>query len=81
MFSDVYYDKGWKAYIDGEETDIIRTNYLLRGLMIPEGKHDIEFRFKPKSFAIGQTLAIISSILVLLLMLAAGFVAYRNKTK
>jgi hypothetical protein len=74
VFSDIYYDKGWKAYIDGKEAEIIRANYILRGLMIPAGQHDIEFRFEPKSFGIGQTLATISSIIILLLIIAAGFV-------
>ncbi|MCU4155910.1 YfhO family protein [Carboxylicivirga sp. A043] len=79
VFSDVYYDKGWKAYIDGEEAEIIRTNYLLRGLMIPEGRHDIEFRFKPQSFVIGQTLATISSIIILLLIIAAGLMLKKQQ--
>jgi hypothetical protein len=79
VFSDVYYEKGWKAFIDGKESDMIRANYLLRGLMVPAGKHDIEFRFEPRSFTIGQTLAILSSILVLLLVVAAGYISYRNK--
>ncbi|MBK3515992.1 YfhO family protein [Carboxylicivirga marina] len=80
VFSDVYYDKGWKAYIDGDEVDIIRANYLLRGLMIPEGRHDIEFRFKPQSFVIGQTLAAISSIIILLLIAVAVYMARKNQT-
>lgn len=79
VFSDIYYEKGWKAFIDGDEAEIIRANYVLRGLMIPEGQHDIEFRFKPKSFAIGQTLASISSIIILLLMIAAIFVARKRQ--
>ncbi len=79
VFSDIYYDKGWKAYIDGEEVDIIRTNYILRGLMIPAGEHDIEFRFKPQSFAIGQTVAIISSLIILILIGAAVFIARKQR--
>ncbi|WP_430811706.1 MULTISPECIES: YfhO family protein [unclassified Carboxylicivirga] len=79
VFSDVYYEKGWKAYIDGDEVDIIRANYLLRALMVPAGQHDIEFRFEPSSFAIGQTVAGISSLLVLLLIMGAIIVVIRQK--
>ncbi len=79
VFSDIYYDKGWKAYIDGEEVEIIRTNYILRGVMIPAGEHDIEFRFEPQSFAIGQTVAIISSIIILLLIIGAVVIARKKQ--
>ncbi|MBS2209864.1 YfhO family protein [Carboxylicivirga mesophila] len=79
VFSDIYYDKGWKAYIDGEEAEMIRTNYILRGLMIPAGEHDIEFRFKPQSFAVGQTVAIISSIIILLLIIGAVVIARKKQ--
>ncbi|MCG8581105.1 MAG: YfhO family protein [Bacteroidales bacterium] len=78
VFSDIYYDKGWKAYVDGEEADIIRANYVLRGVMVPAGRHDIEFRFEPKSFATGQLLATISSIIILLLIIAAGFMVRKK---
>ncbi|MBS2098796.1 YfhO family protein [Carboxylicivirga linearis] len=73
VFSDIYYDKGWNAYIDGKKTDHFRANYVLRGLMIPEGQHTIEFRFEPTSFYTGQWVAAISSIIILLLIAGAGF--------
>ena len=79
VFSDVYYDKGWNAYIDGEKAEIIRANYILRGLMVPAGKHDIEFRFEPNSFRIGQILAIISSITILILIGLGIYIAIRKK--
>lgn len=79
VFSDIYYPHGWKAYVDGQETPIIRTNYVLRAIKIPKGSHKIEFAFKPKSFYTGGTVAMISSILLYGLMLAALYVGLRNK--
>ncbi len=79
VFSDIYYDKGWNAYIDGEKTELIRANYILRALMIPAGEHDIEFRFEPKSFSIGQTLAITGSITMLILIAVGIFIFIRNR--
>ncbi len=66
VFSEIYYPKGWQAYIDNKEVEHINVNYILRGLEIPAGKHTIEFKFEPKSYYIGKTIAIIGSLLVLL---------------
>ncbi len=65
VFSEIYYPKGWKAYIDGNEAEILRANYILRALELPEGKHNIEFRFEPSSFYIGNMIMWISSIILL----------------
>ena len=68
VFSEVYYKDGWKATIDGNETAIYRVNYTLRGLDIPAGKHTIEFKFEPKVVKTGSTIALLSSIGMLLLL-------------
>ncbi|RYY43008.1 MAG: hypothetical protein EOO06_20330 [Chitinophagaceae bacterium] len=81
VFSEVYYDKGWKAYIDNKETPIIRTNYVLRGLVIPAGQHQIRFEFKPASFYTGQTITQIANIIILLALIAAAYFVYRNGRK
>lgn len=81
VFSEIFYDKGWKAFIDGKEVPIIRTNYVLRGLSIPAGQHQIRFLFHPSSFYTGETVSLIAGLLVLLSLLLAGIQIYRsNKT-
>jgi hypothetical protein len=50
VFSEIYYEKGWKAYIDNKETPILKANYLLRSLIIPAGAHSVKFEFKPESY-------------------------------
>lgn len=72
VFSEIYYPKGWKATIDGEEAQILRVNYVLRGLEIPAGDHKIEFRFDPPAYSIGNTITMASSW-VLLLVVLGGF--------
>ena len=52
VLSDVYYP-GWKATIDGKPTHIFKTNYILRGVQLPPGKHVVRFEFKPLSFHLG----------------------------
>lgn len=79
VFSEMYYKEGWKATIDGKETTILRVDYALRGLQIPAGKHVIEFRFEPQVVKTGSTIALISSI-GMLLLLAGGIYYERKKT-
>ena len=78
VFSEIFYSKGWKAFVDGKEMPIIRTNYVLRGLMIPAGQHEIKFVFNPGSFYTGETLATIACALILLALAVAAFSQYRN---
>jgi hypothetical protein len=69
VFSEIYYPKGWRAFIDGNEAEILRANYILRALELPEGKHNIEFRFEPRSFYIGNMIMWISSMILLGILL------------
>jgi Bacterial membrane protein YfhO len=80
VFSEVYYDRGWRAYIDNNEVPIIRTNFVLRGLSIPAGQHDIRFTFHPSSYYTGRTIQIISGILLYLLLIVAAFYTFPLKT-
>lgn len=81
VFSEIFYDKGWKAYVDGEEVPIIRTNYLLRGLSLPGGNHKVEFIFAPDSMKISNTISLIASIVLLLGIGAAAWVSLKPKKK
>jgi uncharacterized membrane protein YfhO len=71
VFSEIYYDKGWKAFLNGEEVPYFRVNYVLRAMVVPAGKGTIEWKFEPKIWAIGEKISFISS-LILILLLAAG---------
>ena len=78
VFSEMYYGKGWNAYIDGKSVDHIRVDYVLRGLNIPAGKHTIEFKFEPQVIKTGSMITLISSI-GMLLLLAGGIYFERKK--
>ncbi len=81
VFSEIYYAKGWNAYVDGFLTDHIRVNYILRGMIVPKGVHTIEFKFEPKTYAMSQKIAVSTSILVVLLLLGGTGITYRKKKK
>jgi hypothetical protein len=68
VFSEIYYDKGWNAYIDGQLAPHIRVNYVLRGLTVPSGNHTIEFKFEPKTYHLGENISLASSLLLLLIL-------------
>lgn len=78
VFSEIYYPKGWVATIDGNETDILRANYVLRALEIPEGQHEIIFEFKPNAYLIGNKIMLISSLLIILGFGTSMFVELRK---
>jgi hypothetical protein len=52
VLADSYYP-GWRAYVDGKQTEILRANYFLRGVLVQPGAHVVEFRYEPRSFKIG----------------------------
>jgi uncharacterized membrane protein YfhO len=79
VFSEVYYGKGWKTFIDGEETTHLRVNYTLRGMPIPVGKHIIEFKFDPDVVKTGSKITLASSILLGLLLLGGLFYEVKKR--
>ena len=77
IFSEIYYNKGWNAYIDGVLKPHFRANYVLRGLQIPKGNHIIEFKFEPSTYKTGERVSLASSIILLLLL---AFVSFKELT-
>ncbi len=65
VFSEIYYPKGWNAYIDGALSAHACVDYVLRGMPIPAGKHKIEFKFEPAVYKTGNTISMAGSVLVL----------------
>ena len=79
VFSEIYYDKGWNAYVDGKKMDYIRANYLLRAMPLHSGKYEIEFKFEPASYRIGNIIALTSSVLLVLSLLAFALVQVKKR--
>lgn len=78
VFSEIFYDKGWNAYINGEKAPYVRANYLLRAMPLKAGNYSIEFRFEPKSYTIGNTIALISSLVLIGAILLYFFLANKK---
>ena len=78
VFSEVFYKRGWRAWVDDKEEPIIRTNYVLRGLSVPKGRHIIRFIFRPLSYYLGRQMQWMASIIFLLMAVGAVIVYVRE---
>jgi uncharacterized membrane protein YfhO len=58
-----------------------RVNYVLRAMVVPAGKHKIDFKFEPKVYVVGEKISFASSLLLILLVLGFGFYEIRNYFK
>ena len=79
VFSEIYYDKGWKMYIDGVEAPYFRADYVLRAASIPLGNHKVEFIFHPASYYTGEKISLAGSILLVLALGGAVYAETRKK--
>ncbi|MFQ5650803.1 MAG: YfhO family protein [bacterium] len=78
VLSEVYYPAGWHAYVDGKETEIFKTDHILRSIVVPAGSHEIVFRLRPESYQASLWIKGISvSIMYLLFGLGAWPVTRR----
>lgn len=73
VFSEIFYDKGWNAYIDGELVSHVRANYVLRAMTIPVGKHTIDFKFEPKTHYLGENISLASSLILLIFLIGVFY--------
>jgi len=78
VFSEIYYADGWQATLDGQPAPHFRVDFVLRAMQVPAGAHEIKFEFKPKEYAVGNTVSLVSSIGVLLLVVGATVLGTRQ---
>ncbi len=75
-----YYPKGWKAYIDGKEIPLYETDFIIRGVEVPAGKHNLKLLFHPETYFASITYVWIGNVLIWLLLLIPFILNY-FKTK
>lgn len=81
VFSEIYFPWGWKAYINGKETEIGRVNYLLRAIRIPAGETIIDMRFNPSILKTTDTIATIAIILIYIsLLISISLIFFRDNS-
>lgn len=80
VLTETYYPAGWKAFIDGNETEIYKTNYLFRGIVVPAGKHKVEMIFHSDTFETSKNISFYSNLFVFIVLIA-GVGGYYFKKK
>jgi hypothetical protein len=70
VFSEIYYNDGWNAYVDGQLKPHFAADYVLRGMVVPAGKHQIEFKFEPQGYYVRDKISLVSSLILF------GFVGF-----
>jgi hypothetical protein len=81
VFSEVYYNKGWNAYINGNLENHYQVDYVLRGMEVPAGKNTIEFKFEPQVIQTGSSIALGSSILLGMILLGGLYFLRKQESK
>jgi hypothetical protein len=79
VLDEIYYPAGWKAYIDGQETEFYKTNYFLRSIVIPAGKHKVEFVFHPDTYFMGKNISIGANLILVFILIAGAVGVYRQR--
>ena len=79
VFSEIFYDKGWKAYVDGIETPHVRLNYILRGLKVKSGNHEIIFKYDLPIFNTASLISLSSSLIIFVLLFILVFFEVKGK--
>lgn len=79
VFSEIYYDKGWTMYVDGEPSEAMRCDYVLRGAVLPAGKHTVEWRFKAPHWTMVEAVSLVSSLAIIVLIITILAIKIRRK--
>ncbi len=78
VFSEIYYPKGWNAYIDDKPAPHFRANYVLRAMVLPAGEHKVRFRFEPAVYRVGEKVSLAGSVILILVTVALAGMGLRK---
>ncbi len=78
FLSEIFYPVSWKAFIDGKETEIYKTNFAFRSIIVPKGNHTVELKFESKAFEQGKTYSSILNYVTIALLAVGLFLERKN---
>ena len=81
VFSEIWTSQGWTLTIDGKTHPLLRANYLLRAALVPSGQHEIVMRYEPRIWKVGNTIQLISSLILIIGLITVIIFSFRKKEK
>ena len=72
VFSEIYYPDGWSVYVDGEPADYFSVDYILRGMVLPEGNHIVEWKFRAPGWGMATAITGIASWLIFIALIGVA---------
>ena len=81
VFSEIWTQRGWKLFVDGQEHPLLRANYVLRSALIPSGAHEIVMEYAPKAYKVGNSVSFASSLVMILGLIGALVFTFKPKKK
>ncbi|MEI6682730.1 MAG: YfhO family protein [Bacteroidota bacterium] len=81
VFSEIYYPKGWNAYVDGKVVPHFRANYVLRAMVLPAGDHKLLFKFEPMVYVTGELISLVSSLVLIAFILVMAVLEFMKVRK
>jgi len=81
VFSEIYYPKGWNAYIDDKPAPHFRADYVLRAMVLPAGEHKLVFKFEPSVYRMGEKISLISSLILIVTVICLVVFEILNSRK
>lgn len=79
VFSEIWTSKGWTMWIDGVESPLFRADYILRSAIIPAGQHEIVMHYEPRIWRVGNTIQLITSLLILIGFAVACYYTFKKR--
>lgn len=79
VFSEIWTSIGWTMWIDGVESPLFRADYILRSAIIPAGQHEIVMRYEPRIWRVGNTIQLITSLLILIGFVVACYYTFKKR--
>ena len=79
VFSEIWTKNGWKMWIDGVESPLFRSDYILRSAIIPAGQHEIVMRYEPSIWHIGNAIQLITSLLILIGLVVVCYYTIKSR--